>query len=74
MGSLRKESRTRNGFLGSLVLGETQLTASLFLPGVILFPVTKRRSKGAYMLSRFAGVGAAGVRRRNPERSEGTRD
>ena len=51
--------------------------------------MTKRKSKGAYMLSRFAGVsdvgsprravpetwGAeAGARRRNPERSEGTCD
>jgi hypothetical protein len=36
--------------------------------------MTKRKSKGAYMLSRFAGVSEAGARRRNPERSEGTRD
>jgi len=51
--------------------------------------MTKRKSKGAYMLSRVAGVSESGVpstpafgvvgweagaRRRNPERSEGTRD
>jgi hypothetical protein len=34
--------------------------------------MTKRKSKGAYMLSRFAGV--SGARWRNPERSEGTLD
>jgi len=41
--------------------------------------VTKRKSKGAYMisavaemLSRFAGVSEAGARRRNPEPSEGS--
>ncbi len=42
--------------------------------------MTKRKGKGAYMisvvaemLSRFAGVSEAGARRRNPERSEGSR-
>jgi hypothetical protein len=42
--------------------------------------MTKRKGKGAYMisvvaemLSRFAGVSKAGARRRNPERSEGSR-
>ncbi len=36
--------------------------------------MTKRKSKGAYMLSRFAGVSDAGARRRMPARTEGTRD
>jgi hypothetical protein len=36
--------------------------------------MTKRKSKGTYMLSRFAGVSEAGARWRNPERSEGTLD
>ena len=36
--------------------------------------MAKRKSKGAYMLSRFAGVSEAGARRRNPEHSEGTCD
>jgi hypothetical protein len=36
--------------------------------------MTKRKSKGAYMLSRFAGVSEAGDRGRNSERSEGTRE
>jgi hypothetical protein len=40
--------------------------------------MTKRKSKGAYMLSRFAGVSEAGVRRRNPDpelaEGEGTYD
>jgi len=42
--------------------------------------MTKRKSKGAYMissvaemLSRFAGVSEAGARWRNPERREGSR-
>jgi hypothetical protein len=33
--------------------------------------MTKRKAKGAYMLSRLAGVSEAGARRQNPERSEG---
>jgi hypothetical protein len=36
--------------------------------------MTKRKSKGAYMLSRFAGVSEAGACGRNPEHREGTRD
>ena len=36
--------------------------------------MTKRKSKGAYMLSRFAGVSEAGARWRNPEHSKETRD
>jgi hypothetical protein len=36
--------------------------------------MTKRKSKGAYMLSRLAGVSEAGARQQNPERSEETRD
>jgi hypothetical protein len=40
--------------------------------------MTKRKSKGAYMLSRLAGVTLSlpkgRARWRNPERSEGTRD
>jgi hypothetical protein len=36
--------------------------------------VTKRKSNGAHMLSRLAGVSAAEARWRNPERSEGTGD
>ena len=36
--------------------------------------MTKRKSKGAYMLSRLAGVSEAGARWRNPEQSEGTGD
>jgi hypothetical protein len=36
--------------------------------------MTKRKSKGVYMLSRFVGVSEAGAHRRNPEHREGTRD
>ena len=33
--------------------------------------MTKRKSKGAYTLSRFAGVSEARARRRNPEQKRG---